>query len=334
MKLSLCIVGCGEFARTFAQAMDPLRGEIDLYFASRDLQRARAYAREYQGQGAFGSYRAAAADPGVEAMYLCTPHHLHLEHALMAARAGKHILVEKPIARNLRESGEMVAEARRAGVTFMVAENYRFMSAVRGAKELIDGGAIGDLRLIQLQEEARFQPGQWRNDQELNGGGVLIDGGIHKMDILIYLAGMPEQVFAAALPRALPGAGGEDGAVVMTRSPGGVVGVINHSWTAVHCPAPSWVAVTGVGGRIFFEVGAPWLKIDDGSTERTVWFDDDQNGPQNGLQNGLVPMVREFRDSIAERREPLTSGAAGIGALSVVLKAYESIELGVSVPLG
>ena len=325
MTLSLCVVGCGEFAKTFAQAMQPLREEVDLHFASRDRNRALAYAEEYGGKSAFGSYQEAAASPEVDAMYLCTPHHLHREHALMAAKAGKHILVEKPIARNLEESEEMVAQARRAGVTLMVAENYRFMPAVRRAKELIEEGAIGSLRSIQLQEEAHFQPRQWRTDQELNGGGVLIDGGIHKMDILVYLTGMPEQVFAAALPPAMPGAGGEDGAVVMTRSPGGVVGVINHSWSAAHRPAPPWVALNGVGGSIFFEVGATWLKIDDGGTERILRFNEDQTG--------LAPMVREFRDSIEERREPLTSGAAGIDALSLVLKAYESIELGASLTL-
>lgn len=325
MKLGLCVVGCGEFARTFARAMEPLRDEVDLFFASRDMQRAETYAQEFGGKGAFGTYRAAAADPRVHAMYLCTPHHLHLEHAIIAAKARKHILVEKPIARTLRESRDMVSQARKAGVSLMVAENYRFMPAVRGTKELIDSGAIGDLRLIQLQEEGHFRPSHWRGDRELNGGGVLIDGGIHKMDLLIYLSGMPEQVFASSLPRALPGAGGEDGAVVMTRSPEGVVGVINHSWTAVKNPAPPSITVSGTEGRIFFEIGSPWVRIDDGSSERTLRFDGDQSG--------LAPMVREFRDSIAEGREPLTSGAAGIGALAVVLKAYESIELGESVAL-
>ena len=325
MKLALCVIGCGEFAKTFARAMASLVDEIDLYFASRDLQRAKSYAQEFGGAGAFGSYQAAAADPRVSALYLCTPHHLHMEHALMAAQAGKHILLEKPIARSLQEGWEMVSQARQAGVTFMVAQNYRFMSAVRGAKELIQSGAVGNLRLIQLQEEAYFQPREWRQDRELNGGGVLIDGGIHKADMLIYLVGMPEQVFAAELPRALRDAGGEDGAVVMTRSADGVVGIINHSWVASRTPAHHLVTVSGTEGQIFFEVGQSWLKVSDGNGERTLTYKPDHNG--------LVPMVREFRDSIAENREPLTSGAAGIDALFVVLKAYESIETGVSVPL-
>ena len=326
IKLGLCVVGCGSFARTFAQAISPMEDEVDLYFASRELQRAEAYTHDFHGRAAFGSYAAAAADPRVTAMYLCTPHHLHLEHVLMAARAGKHILVEKPIARNLRESREMVSQARGAGVKFMVAENYRYMSVVQGARELVTGGAIGELRMIQLQEEAHFKPGHWREDEELNGGGVLIDGGIHKADMLIYLSGMPDQVYAARLPRGLPGDGAEDGAVVMTQTPDGVVGIINHSWTASQNPPPPRVSISGTEGTIYFEVGSPWLRINDGRGESTLLYDDDQQG--------LVAMVREFSSCIEERREPLTSGAAGIGALTIIVKAYESMKSGEAVPLG
>ena len=325
MKLSLCVVGCGAFARTFARAMDGLRHEVDLFFASRDLRRAEACAKEFGGAAAFGSYEAAAAEPCVEAMYLCTPHHLHREHTAIAAGAGKHVLVEKPIARNLEEAGAMVLGARQAGVTLMVAENYRFMSTVRRAKQLIDAGAIGSLRLVQLQQEAPFQPSEWRNQRELTGGGVFIDGGIHKVNVLTYLAGRPVHIFAASLPTALPGLDAEDGLVVMTRSPNGAVGLINHSWAKAHQPGPAWVRASGTRGSLYFEPGRPLIQVDDGSSEQTLSLEDDKHG--------LVPMVREFRDAIRERRDPEMSGEAGMEDLSLVLKAYESMEKGVSIPL-
>ena len=152
MKLALCIVGCGQFARTFVQSLQPVREDLDLFFASLDLARARAYAILFQGCGAFGSYAAAAADPRVEALYLCTPHHLHQAHVALAAQAGKHILVEKA---------------------------------------LMAQGGVGDLRVVQLHEETPFQPGDWRSRRALNGGGVFIDSGIHKVHLLRYLAGEP-----------------------------------------------------------------------------------------------------------------------------------------------
>lgn len=325
MKLALCVVGCGQFARTFARSLQSLRDDIELYFASRDLTRATHYSDMFNGSGAFGSYEAAAADARIEALYLCTPHHLHHQHVAMAARAAKHILVEKPIATTLQDAQGMIADARQAGVTLMVAENYRFMAAVRTCKDLVDTGAVGPLRLIQIQQETHFQPGQWRSHRDLNGGGVFIDSGIHKVHMLRYLAGEPEHIYAARLPQALTEHQGEDGVVLVARWSSGLIGLINHSWTASHRLTPHWVAVSGTEGRIYFEIGQPWLRLEQGGTEETLRLP--------GADNGLVPMVREFRDSIREGRQPEMSGAEGLGDLAVVLQAYESMTRGESLPI-
>ena len=326
MKLGLCILGCGEFAGTFAQEMAPLGDEIDLYFASRDAAKAADYNRRFHGSGSFGSYHEAAADPRVEAIYLCTPHYLHVEHVALAAQAGKHVLVEKPIARTVAEAEEIIQEARQARVNLMVAENYRFMAVVRQAKELIEAGAIGDLRLVQLQEEALFQLTGWRNSRELNGGGVFIDGGIHKVDILTFLAGRPKTVYATAPRRADPNLDAEDGLVVVTTSETGVVGVINHSSPKTQGPAPLWVSVLGTEGRLYFELSESWLKLQDGRSERTL--------PCPGDRHGLATMVREFRDSIRQGRQPEMSGREGLEDLELVVKAYQSMESGIAVTLG
>ncbi|MBT99486.1 MAG: hypothetical protein CL902_12815 [Dehalococcoidia bacterium] len=78
MNLRLCVIGCGGFARTFAESLAGARDSIDLYFASRDHSRAKAYLDEFGGLRAFGSYEDAAADPEIDALYICTPHDLHL----------------------------------------------------------------------------------------------------------------------------------------------------------------------------------------------------------------------------------------------------------------
>ena len=135
MKLALRVVGCGEYAGTLARAMQPLESEIDLFFASRDQAKAEDFNRRFGGSGFFGSYQEAAADPRVEAMYLCAPHHLHRDHVAMAVLASKHVLVEKPIARNVEEAEEIIRAAQDAGVTLMIAENCRFMPPVHQAKE-------------------------------------------------------------------------------------------------------------------------------------------------------------------------------------------------------
>jgi len=318
-------LGCGSFAGIFARTLMALRGEIDLYFASRDLSRAQEYAARFNGIDAFGSYESAAADSRVDAVYICTPHHLHLEHAALAARLGKHILVEKPIAGTLEDARAIVAEAKKAGVNLMVAENYRFLSAVLKAKELVEAGRLGQLRLIQVQEQYPFEPSGWRNQAELNGGGVFIDGGIHKASVLAYLAGRPQQVFAMAVDPGRQGLEAEDGIVLMTRSAAGVVGIINHSWSAGPVTERPWVSLSGTKATIYFELGRPWLKIIDGTSEEVIELADDYRG--------LVPMVREFHQSILGARDPSMTGAEAIEDLSFVLKAYESMRLGVPVLL-
>ena len=320
MAFGLCVLGCGGFANAFARAMEPLRGEIDLFFASRDGARAAAFNERHRGAGAFGSYEAAVSDPRVDAVYVCTPHHRHRAHVELAAAAGKHALVEKPIARTLDEARAIIGAAASAGIVLMVAENYRFLSGVRLSRRLLDGGAIGELRLFQMQEEAPFDTGGWRGDPSRNGGGVLIDGGIHKVDVLVNLAGRPRTVFASVVPPGNPGLRAEDGLVMATASSNGVVGLVNHTWTRAARPSPIWMSAQGTGGAIYYEAGASWLRLDDGRSERI--FDLEPDG------FGLTPMAREFKASVKEGREPEMSGSAGMLDLAVVLKAYESMETG------
>ena len=326
MRLALCVVGCGRYAKTFARAVRSFDGfqgadQIELLFASRNIKRAESYCRRFGGSGAFGDYEEAAADPRVQALYFCTPHHLHMEQALMAARHSKHILVEKPIARTLEEGERMVEAARDASVKLMVAENYRFMPVVWKSRELIAQGTIGKVRFMQVQEESNFIVDTWRADRQMMGGGVFIDGGIHSVDMLIALGGMAQEVYASRLPQALDNVEGEDGIVVMTRLQGGATGLINHAWGISKRAWKLWVAISGTKGRIYFEPGVPTMVLEAGEGRSTFRLPEDRAG--------IGRMVEEFRDSIAEDHPPLTSGEVGLRDLKVLLRAYESADRGV-----
>ena len=323
MKFGLCVIGCGAFSQTFATGIQGELTDIDLYFASRDEGKAAAFATEYRGAGSFGSYESAVADGRVDAVYICTPHHLHLEHARLAAGAGKHILLEKPLARTAEEANAIVSVATDAGVTLMAAENYRFMPPVLAAKELVDSGAIGTLRLVQLQEDFPFRPTEWRNDAEQNGGGVLIDGGIHKASLLAYLAGDPSEVYAAEVLSAQPGMAAEDGVFAMLRFPDGLVGVINHTWSAgPHSDRP-WVTVSGSKASLAFELGGDWIDtINEAGRHRKMLGSD---------RAGLAGMVREFRQCVQQDRRPAMTGEEGARDVALVQAAYESMRLGIPV---
>ena len=323
LRLGLCVLGCGSFARVFAEAVSSLRDEFELYFASRDLARAREYAGRFNGVDAFGDYATAAADPRVDAIYVCTPHHLHRAHVALAADHGKHVLVEKPIAGTLADAEAMVEQTASAGVNLMVAENFRFLPAVREARRLVDQGRLGQLRLVQFQEQFPFRPLGWRNQSELNGGGVLIDGGIHKFSALAYLSGRPNQVFAQRVLPGQPGLDAEDGVVVVTRTEDGIVGIINHSWSVAPPTPHSWFAVSGTAGYLYSEPGRPWLRLLTGDSETILDLEPDPNG--------LAPMVCEFHRSILENREPAMTGQEGTADLALVLKAYEAMDTGLPV---
>ena len=112
----------------------------------------------------------------------------------------------------------------------------------------------------------------------------------------------------------------EDGIIVTTRSPNGVVGVINHTWSAGKTTERPWVSVTGTQASLHFQMGSSWLKIDYGTSQETLTFEDDQRG--------TAPMVFEFGRSIFEDTNPTMTGEEGLQDLALVLKAYESVQSG------
>src|ERR1051326_8335391 len=122
---ALVVIGCGWIARRHAAAARRLG--MPLIFASRDLDRARRYARLFGGIAAYGRYAEALADRRAAAAIICTPHDRHLADAREAFAAGRHVLVEKPLARTLDEADALIEAARAAGRVLMVAEQFHFM---------------------------------------------------------------------------------------------------------------------------------------------------------------------------------------------------------------
>ena len=197
------------------------------------------------------------------------------------------------------------------------------MPPVLAAKELVDSGVVGTLRLVQLQEDFPFQPTEWRNDAEQNGGGVLIDGGIHKASLLAYLAGDPSEVYAAEVPSAQPAMAAEDGVFAMLRFPDGLVGVINHTWSAgPHSDRP-WVTVSGSKASLAFELGGDWIDTINEAGRHRKMLDDDRTG--------LAGMVREFRQCVQRGRKPAMTGEEGARDVALVQAVYESMRLGAPV---
>ena len=323
-KLSTCIVGCGKYAHTVMEYIGDMTDEVEFSFASRDIGRAREYCEQYGGSAYYGSYEDAATDSRVDAMYFITPHDLHLENARLAAKHGKHVLMEKPIARTVAEARKLIDATHRAGVTLMVAENFRFDLATAKAKELIADGAIGDLSFVDVQSE-NLDGGceGWRLSMERCGGGRMIDGGIHYVDVLRNLAGHPERVYALVPDhKTIPGLEGEDTMAVTAVFPGGLTGFLRYSGGA---PLTSTrdVRVSGTKGRVQYEVFGSDVTVETEEGARVY--------PVESEFRGMKHMVRDFIGAIAEGREPIMSGEEALNDLAVVLASYESVRTGAPV---
>ena len=191
-RSALVILGCGWIAQRHATAGRRLR--IPLIFASRALDRARRYAKTFGGVAAYGSYAEALADPRAAGAIICTPHDRHLADARAAFAAGKHVLIEKPLARTLPEADELVAAAVAADRVLMVAEQFHFMPAFRRVKAVVDSGRLGELRELHLIARGFGARSGWRTTVECVGGGALIDGGIHYVHNLRWWGGEVQRV--------------------------------------------------------------------------------------------------------------------------------------------
>ncbi len=326
MKLPLCIVGCGKYADIVLNEISNMTEDFDFYFASRDLSKAKAFCERFGGADYFGSYEEALSDPRVKAAYFFTPHHVHLENTQLAARHGKHILIEKPIARTIEESRELVQTAQNAGVQLMVAENYRFLHTVRRVKSMIEADSIGRLRLIDIQVEAFRPPStQWRYDSTLTGGGSFIDAGIHYVDLILNIGGIPTQVYAAIPTKVHRRSQGEDGLVMVANLPNEAVAIFNFSRATSRTEERSSIRITGSSGCIEFEPYGAEITFENTLVKRTVRLP--------AAHRGARVMVQEFRECVLQERPPLMGGSEAIKDLAVVLAAYRSASEGRHVPL-
>jgi len=322
----LCIMGCGRFATFHAHAARRLGGGVALSFASRDGARAEAYRRRFRGVAAFGSYEAAAADPGVQGLVVCTPHHVHLDHVRLAAKHRKAVLLEKPIARTLDEADQILAEAAAAGITLMVAENFHFMPAFAAARQLLVAGAIGPIRQILISARGYRRPAGWRRRRENVGGGLLIDGGVHYVHLLRDWGGPIAQVSAVAPPGLFPELEGEDTAFVLVRFWSGAVGALANSLAAPRLPRLQWSWASGTEGSLGVDnLGKYlWLRVPRGSRLRLFLRD----------RRGLRAQLAEFLAAVRDQRAPALAAGVARQDLAVVCAAYRSIETGrvVSLP--
>lgn len=291
---------------------------LERYYASRSGERAASFNEKLGGSGAFGSYEAAMADERIDVVLVATPPASHLELVLAALDAGKHVIVEKPPFLRSTDFHDVREAARRAGRRVYVAENYYYKPILEKLRELIGEGVIGEVRILSINALKRQETGDWRDHEELAGGGALYEGGIHWVSFMASL-GLP----VSAVQGFRPGVGGEmeKSMLVVFTYGQGAVGTLYYSWE-IGSPLKGLRLSTiyGSEGTITFESNGLLLVV-RGKRKRLMM-------PDPGDLLGYKAMFRDFLGSLHGNHEPRFTLEMARRDLELVEDVYESLQNG------
>ena len=268
-KVRWGVLGCGNIAKKFAAAVEDAEGAELFSAGSRSLERAEAFADQFNIPRRYGSYEDLAADEDVDAIYVATPHPYHMDCCILAMNDGKAVLCEKPFALNAGQAAKMVAVARANQVFLMEAMWSRFLPSVKKAKALISSGAIGELRMVHadLGFRADLNPASRLFDPAL-GGGALLDVGVYPVSLASHFIGsQPDRISSDAH---LGTTGVDEQSAMIFHYPNGLLAVLT---SAVRTQTRHEASFYGTEGMLILEF-AWWsgssitLKVAGKETER------------------------------------------------------------------
>ncbi|MBX6311913.1 MAG: Gfo/Idh/MocA family oxidoreductase [Isosphaeraceae bacterium] len=224
------LIGCGKVGQIHAAALAALP-ESEFVAACDGLpERAAAMAQRY-GMRAYGDVPSMLRESGLQAVCIGTPHPLHAAPTILAAEAGVHVLVEKPMAASLADCDAMLVAARRSGIKLGVVSQRRWLEPVRRMKAAIDAGkigrpALGVVSMFSWRDQVYYQSDPWRGRWDTEGGGVLVNQSPHLLDLLQWFLGEIDEVSGAWANLNHPYIEVEDTAVAIVRFRGGGLGSI------------------------------------------------------------------------------------------------------------
>src|SRR5215212_11391579 len=247
------ILGTGNIASQFARGLAELDDAQLVAVGSRTAESAEAFGERFSAPHRHNSYAALASDPDIDAIYVATPHPLHHDNTIMCLEAGKAVLVEKPFAINAGQAQHMIATARARGVFLMEAMWTRFLPHVIRLRELLAAGAIGEVRMLQVDFGFRtsFNP-QGRLFDLALGGGALLDVGIYPVSLASMIFGTPERVTGMAH---LGETGVDEQSAMLFGYTGGRLALLSQ---AIRTNSPHEALLLGTNGKI--RVHSSWWK--------------------------------------------------------------------------
>ncbi|MBD3184299.1 gfo/Idh/MocA family oxidoreductase [Candidatus Poribacteria bacterium] len=329
------IIGCGVIAPTHAAALDKIENARLVAVADIQEDKAKGFADKYEISSYYKEYNELLNNDEVDAVSICTPHYLHSPMAIDAARAGKHVIVEKPMAITMAEADEMIDECKKANVKLGAIFQHRFDPAAQCIKKAIEDGRLGQLVMggsytKWYRSNEYYDYGRsWRGILSKGAGGALINQAIHMVDLLRWFMG-PVDAMSANISTLTHPIEAEDICVASIKFKNGALGTVEASVSTVP-NMPEQLHISGTKGTVVIEGTklARWDIEDENLKDmQALCFQDVRFQGKSYYGDSHPRQIEDFVLAILEDREPYIDGNKGKDALEVVLGIYESAREG------
>ncbi len=332
------VVGAGSIGKVHAEAISAIPGATLLAVCGREAWRTAEFAARFQAT-AYTDYEKFLAHPGLQIVTICTPSGLHADQGCRAAAAGKHVLVEKPIEITLERTDKLIRTCDEAKVKLGVIFQSRFMPAVQRLKRALDEGKfgrllMGDAYIKWYRAPEYYAAGSWHGTLALDGGGALINQAIHTLDLLRWMMGPAETVFAMKSALRYPHIEAEDTLVGTIRFQNGALGVIEAA-TSVSPGFKRRLEISGEHGTVILDgdVITHWSLPDEGesTSDSIAQLTDGSADPKAISTEGHRLQIAEMMRAVIEDRAPFVNGREGRASLELIEALYTSARSGQAV---
>lgn len=332
-KIGFGIIGCGMISKWHAEAICAADEARLVGVADVDHDRAVKFSEKY-GCIAFSDVDSLIKHKDIDVVCICVPSGLHSEYAVKAARAGKHFVVEKPLAINREQLKTVIDACEENRVKGCVISQLRFSPSVQKVKKAIDDGALGKLLFADLTMKYYRSPDYyssvgWRGTREMDGGGALMNQGIHGIDLIQYLAG-PICSVSGICKTLVHDIEVEDTASLTVEFENGAIGTITGA-TSAFPGFPRYIEINGTKGSIALtEDKIAFWSVDGeemGSELDVNVTDSSSHDDPTQISFELhKKQIADMIDALKNDRAPLVDVYEGKRAVEVILSAYEADE--------
>lgn len=342
-RTKIALLGAGFIADIHIESYQRFVPEAEVVAVyARDINKAKAFAQKHHISNWSDSVEEIISKSGCDVVDICLPNFLHAQATLKAARAKKHIIIEKPLAVTLEEADEMIKVCADQKVNLMYAEELCFAPKYERVRSLVKEGAVGDLFMLKQAEKHSGPHTDWFYDVNLAGGGVLMDMGCHAFGWFFWMLNDAKvKSVTASMSTVLHNARtkGEDNSIVIVEFENGVTAVAENSW-AKHGGMDDRCEVYGKAGVVYADLflGNAALAYSKNGYGYAMEKADTTAGwsfPifEEAFNQGYPHELKHFIDCVRTGRQPLATGQLGRDVLEVIYAAYASAGQGKKIEL-